>query len=230
MENIKTRGITLIALIITIILMLILAGVVLNLTIGESGLFGTAKYAVKKWNNSVEQENTELDELYGSILVAGDSKVTLTMEQLDEYINKKIQQPTEFKSNTYICNSLEDSSDSGSSSMEGLVLSTDENNKISEYLSYSNKDGYTVKKSGWYFISMQVWNGSKQSSSYGCTFFINSRDVSAANAWASGGFCNIGDNAFSIFLKQGDKIHFETNGTDSLSLGRIVTAYCYPMF
>ena len=47
--------------------MLILAGVVLTLTIGENGLFSTAKYAAKKWNNSVEQENAELDELYAYI-------------------------------------------------------------------------------------------------------------------------------------------------------------------
>ena len=66
-DPLKNRGITLIALIITIILMLILVGVVLNLTIGENGIFGTAKYAVKKWNNSVEQENVELDKLYAYI-------------------------------------------------------------------------------------------------------------------------------------------------------------------
>ncbi|MCI9286654.1 MAG: type II secretion system protein GspG, partial [Clostridia bacterium] len=42
----KQRGITLIALIITVILMLILAGVVISLTIGEKGLIQTAKYAV----------------------------------------------------------------------------------------------------------------------------------------------------------------------------------------
>ena len=40
-RSVKNNGITLIALIITIILMLILAGVVLTLTIGENGLFGT---------------------------------------------------------------------------------------------------------------------------------------------------------------------------------------------
>ena len=40
----KENGITLVALIITIILMLILAGVVLSLTIGENGVFKMAKY------------------------------------------------------------------------------------------------------------------------------------------------------------------------------------------
>ena len=43
--NKRNRGITLIALIITIIIMLILVGVVLTLSIGENGLFNTAKYA-----------------------------------------------------------------------------------------------------------------------------------------------------------------------------------------
>lgn len=59
-ETVKTRGITLIALIITIILMLILAGVVLSLSIGENGLFKTAKYTVQK-NSEVEaKEKLEL--------------------------------------------------------------------------------------------------------------------------------------------------------------------------
>ncbi|MCI9287394.1 MAG: hypothetical protein HFJ57_05460, partial [Clostridia bacterium] len=42
----NSNAITLIALIITVILMLILAGVVISLTIGEKGLIQTAKYAV----------------------------------------------------------------------------------------------------------------------------------------------------------------------------------------
>lgn len=54
------RGITLIALIITIILMLILAGVMLNLTIGENGLFETAKYAVKKYELEEIREEVEI--------------------------------------------------------------------------------------------------------------------------------------------------------------------------
>lgn len=57
------KGITLVALIITIILMLILSGVVISLTIGENGLFNTAKYAAKKWQNAEKEEISELDKL-----------------------------------------------------------------------------------------------------------------------------------------------------------------------
>ncbi|MCI9287846.1 MAG: hypothetical protein HFJ57_07880, partial [Clostridia bacterium] len=60
MKNIETRGITLISLVITIILMLILAGVVISLTIGENGLFKTSKYAVQKNSEAEAKEKLEL--------------------------------------------------------------------------------------------------------------------------------------------------------------------------
>ena len=56
----KQREITLIALIITVILMLILAGVVISLTIGEKGLIQTAKYAVQKNSEETAREKLEL--------------------------------------------------------------------------------------------------------------------------------------------------------------------------
>ena len=61
MKNIETRGITLISLVITIILMLILAGVVISLTIGENGLFKTSKYAVQKNSEAEAKENGRYD-------------------------------------------------------------------------------------------------------------------------------------------------------------------------
>lgn len=56
----RTKGITLIALIITIIVMLILAGVVLNLTIGERGIFKTAKGAGSEYEKSQVREEIQL--------------------------------------------------------------------------------------------------------------------------------------------------------------------------
>ena len=63
MKRKNNKGITLIALIITIIIMLILAGVGISLTIGEDGLFKTAKYAVNKWNNETEKEQQKFSNL-----------------------------------------------------------------------------------------------------------------------------------------------------------------------
>ncbi len=54
----NNKGITLIALVITIIILLILAGVALNLTIGENGIFRLAKYATEQYKNkAVEEQN-----------------------------------------------------------------------------------------------------------------------------------------------------------------------------
>ncbi len=60
MKSKKQNGITLIALIITIIVMLILAAVVLNLTIGENGIFKTAKYAANETKKTQVQEEIQL--------------------------------------------------------------------------------------------------------------------------------------------------------------------------
>ena len=60
----KQRGITLIALVITIMVIVILAGVTLNLTVGENGIFSKAKYAKEKYINEEYTEQEQLNELY----------------------------------------------------------------------------------------------------------------------------------------------------------------------
>ena len=64
-------GITMIALIITIIILLILAGVTINMATSGSGIFGRAKNAANIYRESVAEENTALDE-YGSAIEKAD--------------------------------------------------------------------------------------------------------------------------------------------------------------
>ena len=68
----KKQGITLIALIVTIIVMLILAGVVLNLTIGEKGIFTTAKQAKTKMEYASAKEiiSLQLMEIHTDCIIA----------------------------------------------------------------------------------------------------------------------------------------------------------------
>ena len=72
----KNRGITLIALIITIVVMLILAGATITLVFGENGLFGKTETAVDKWNKSAGNELNELDK---------------TASFFDKYLENKIE-------------------------------------------------------------------------------------------------------------------------------------------
>ena len=56
----QVKGITLIALVVTIIVLLILAGVTINLTVGDNGLFRRAQNATDTWQEASEREAIEL--------------------------------------------------------------------------------------------------------------------------------------------------------------------------
>ena len=61
--NYKEKGITLIALVITIIILLILAGVTLTTALSQNGLFQRAKYAGEKYKESEADESEKLGEI-----------------------------------------------------------------------------------------------------------------------------------------------------------------------
>ena len=59
----NVQGITLIALVVTIIVLLILAGVAISLTIGQNGIFSRAQIAVNTWQNAETNEQLAMGEL-----------------------------------------------------------------------------------------------------------------------------------------------------------------------
>ena len=59
----QVKGITLIALVVTIIVLLILAGIALNLTIGQNGIFTRAQKSVNTWRNAESNEQLAMGEL-----------------------------------------------------------------------------------------------------------------------------------------------------------------------
>lgn len=67
----KENGITLVALVVTIIVLLILAGVAISLTVGNNGLFRRAQNAANTWRsaesneaNTMNSAITEYDSIY----------------------------------------------------------------------------------------------------------------------------------------------------------------------
>ena len=65
MEKIKNnkRGVTLLALIITVVIILILAAVTINVTLGDGGLIDQAKHAAEKTQEATREEQEQLDDL-----------------------------------------------------------------------------------------------------------------------------------------------------------------------
>ena len=60
--NRKEKGITLVALVITIIILLILAAVTINMLLGDNGLISKTKESVAKYKNAQELENSMLSQ------------------------------------------------------------------------------------------------------------------------------------------------------------------------
>ena len=54
--NKKNSGITLVALVVTIVVLLILAGVSINLVVGQNGLINRAKEAARKTQETAKEE------------------------------------------------------------------------------------------------------------------------------------------------------------------------------
>lgn len=69
-ETKKQQGITLVTLVITIIVLCILAGVVINLAVNSQGLFGKANEAVEKWNTTVGEEQQATQNLLQEIIMS----------------------------------------------------------------------------------------------------------------------------------------------------------------
>ncbi len=75
------KGITLIALVITIIVLLILAGITINLTIGEHGILIMAKQAGKNYQNAAEYEQGAIGNFFNeaqNIIAGGNGNGTGT--------------------------------------------------------------------------------------------------------------------------------------------------------
>ena len=67
------RGITLLALIITVVIMIILAAVTINVTLGDGGLVDQAKWAAEHTANATKSEGEQLDDVASQIndIIAG---------------------------------------------------------------------------------------------------------------------------------------------------------------
>lgn len=60
MKENKEKGITLVALVVTIIVLLILAGIAINLTVGNNGIFTRAQNAANTWRRAEANEQEEM--------------------------------------------------------------------------------------------------------------------------------------------------------------------------
>ena len=81
----KDKGITIIALVVTIVALLILAAVAISLIKGQDGLFAKADNSAKRYTEESQNEEDRIQEILAN--TNGDETVTLTRSELAEIRN-----------------------------------------------------------------------------------------------------------------------------------------------
>ena len=82
----NVKGITLIALVVTVIVLLILAGVAINLTVGDNGLFKRAQNAADTWQMTEQNEQSEMEQAgdFIEIYQRGVNTATTVKDAIDQ--------------------------------------------------------------------------------------------------------------------------------------------------
>ena len=140
----ENLGITLIALVITIVVLIILATVVINLSLGNNGLFNKAKYASQSYKNAQNYEETEIAKMTNNI----DSCVNASREENLNNVKKYTLKKTISTVSSYGLNyyDLDISSITTKALEEGLLFwGADTSSSGYNVMYYRIKDNSTIR-------------------------------------------------------------------------------------
>ena len=88
-EKAKQKGVTLIALVITIIVLIILAGVSINTLIGDNGIITKAQQAKENILLAQEEETKQLNQLYSQLNYIEGGEIDGDKEAIEKLLNFK---------------------------------------------------------------------------------------------------------------------------------------------
>ena len=136
----ENRGITLITLAVTIVVILILAGVTLDVTLGENGILNKSKEAADRMNNLVKEDETELNELLNELNETMDSNWNSNIEIPDPEPEKPtdIEDVTDIQDETV---QVEDEYGNKVTIPKGFEVVEEEGTTVPEGIVIQDKDG-----------------------------------------------------------------------------------------
>ena len=146
----QVQGITLIALVVTVIVLLILAGVAINLTVGDNGLFRRAQNAANTWQMAEQNEQKEMEQAGDFLKIYSQgintaSKVSEAIAQNKFYIeNTKIKD--DLDNEVVIPAGFKLASDSGTLVEDGIVIEDLDGNQF-VWIPAKTGDGAAIKLS-----------------------------------------------------------------------------------
>ena len=143
MRSIKEkRGITLIALAVTIVVILILAGVTIDVTLGENGIINKSIEVANRMNNLVKEDETELNELLNELNETMDSNWNSnieipepepgppTIEDTTGIQEETVQVEDEYGNKVTIPKGFEVVEEEGTTVPEGIVIQDKDGNQF----------------------------------------------------------------------------------------------------
>ena len=131
MKSIKEkRGITLIALAVTIVVILILAGVTIDVTLGDKGILNKSKEATDRINNLVKEDEAELNELLNELNETMDSNWNNNIEIPDPEPEKPTKIEDEYGNEVTIPKGFEVVEEEGTTVPEGIVIQDKDGNQF----------------------------------------------------------------------------------------------------
>ena len=91
MKTKEMKGITLIALVVTIVVLLILTGVGINLVIGDNGIITMAQKAKSEYEEAKKREERELAGVFEKLIATYNGALHIEDGQLLNQYNEEIQ-------------------------------------------------------------------------------------------------------------------------------------------
>ncbi len=126
-QQIRERGITLIALVVTIIILLILSGVTLDIALSDNGLFKRAQEAADKYKKAQEDEEDILEELENQL----DNLTSIRDAKASKYEFEKTRTLSDINGNKVVIpGKFHIASDSGITVQEGIVIEDSDGNQF----------------------------------------------------------------------------------------------------
>lgn len=216
----KDLAITLIALIVTIIILLIIASISIQFLLGENGILNKAKLASNEYSNAQEKENV---------------KISNTADIIDQYTTSRASTSVNMSSiHSPIFNIGYSSSSTiltaGTKYIADFTRNT--SSEFSSYLSYNSTTGnLEVLKSGWYYLNSSVRAmRSSGDGSLTINLIVNNMVFPNADSWMNSTNTEVqSDQSTTLWLNQGDTVNFKVTNTNSI---QYVTIYflIYPNF
>ena len=166
----EIKGITLVALVVTIIILLILAGVAINFTIGEDGIFRKAQDATKIYKNAQKNEMISLEEI--SNYIDDVNKGNIDSGEDEEEIKVNIPNKPRLKQGMTAIKFNEPTQDS-----IGTVIETNEND--STWYNYEEKkwaNARTEDGSMWVWIPRYAYRINEENKTVDVVFLQGTSD------------------------------------------------------